>query len=144
MTEHYLFFERGTLSTKAQQICTHEIFDVDAMQTMTQKARGVGTIVLYAIRSGSGARERVELVDVGQFREGVAALNRVSQAARENLRMKQQTQHVNYTGVSGVATSPSPPQMDLNAELEKLANFKERGLLDDEEFAAAKRKLLGL
>lgn len=72
LTEHYLFFERGTLSTKAQQISTHEIYDVDAVQTMTQKARGVGTIVLYAIRSGRGTRERVELVDVERFREGVA------------------------------------------------------------------------
>ncbi|OKH66966.1 hypothetical protein EB74_02605 [Mycobacterium sp. SWH-M5] len=148
LTEQYLFFERGTLSTKAQQISTHEIFDVDATQTMTQKARGVGTIVLHAIRTGSGVRERVELVDVERFREGVAELNRVSHAARENLRIKQQTQTVNYTGVPGApASSPAPaatPQVDLNAELEKLADFKARGLLDDEEFAAAKRKLLGL
>jgi hypothetical protein len=148
LTEQYLYFERGTLSTKAQQISTHEIFDVDAMQTMTQKARGVGTIVLYAIRSGTGARERVELVDVEGFREGVAELNRVSHAARENLRIKHQTQTVNYTGVPGGPTPSTPaaatPAFDLNAELEKLATFKERGLLDDEEFAAAKRKLLGL
>ncbi|AKS32773.1 DUF2510 domain-containing protein [Mycolicibacterium goodii] len=148
LTEQYLFFERGTLSTKAQQISTHEIFDVDATQTMTQKARGVGTIVLHAIRTGSGVRERVELVDVERFREGVAALNRVSHAARENLRIKQQTQTVNYTGVPGApASSPAPaatPHVDLNAEIEKLASFKERGLLDEEEFAAAKRKLLGL
>lgn len=148
LTEQYLFFERGTLSTKAQQISTHEIFDVDAMQTITQKARGVGTIVLYAIRSGSGTRERVELVDVERFREGVAELNRVSHAARENLRTKQQTQTVNYTGGPGAppssSTSGVTPPIDLNAELEKLASFRERGLLDDEEFAAAKRKLLGL
>ena len=30
------------------------------------------------------------------------------------------------------------------AELEKLATMKERGLLSDEEFAAAKRKVLGI
>ncbi|OMC36581.1 hypothetical protein A5740_06200 [Mycobacterium sp. GA-1841] len=148
LTAQYLYFERGTLSTRAQQISTHEIYDVDAMQTMTQKARGVGTIVLYAIRSGSGTRERVELVDVERFREGVAELNRVSHAARESLRTKQQTQTVNYTGLAGAPTSQAahagPTQMDLNAELEKLASLKERGLLDDEEFAAAKRKLLGL
>jgi hypothetical protein len=75
---------------------------------MTQKARGVGTIVLHAVRSGSGVRERVELVDVS-------------------------------------APAPAPaPAVDLTAELERLASFNERGLLDDEEFAAAKRKLLGL
>lgn len=115
---------------------------------MTQKARGVGTIVLHAIRTGSGVRERVELVDVERFREGVAELNRVSHAARENLRTRQQTQTVNYTGVPGAPTSsPVPtatPHVDLNAELEKLADFRARGVLDDDEFAAAKRKLLGL
>jgi len=32
----------------------------------------------------------------------------------------------------------------VSAELEALAGLKERGLLTDEEFAAAKRRLLGL
>lgn len=71
LTEQYLFFERGTLSTKAQQISAHETFDVDAMQTITQKARGVGTVVLDAIRSGGGTRERVELVDVERSAKGL-------------------------------------------------------------------------
>ena len=42
LTEEYLFFEKGTLSTKSQQIRVHEIFDVDATQSMTQKASGCG------------------------------------------------------------------------------------------------------
>ena len=148
LTEQYLFFEKGTLSTTSQQISTHEIFDVDATQTMTQKARGLGTIVLFAVRSGSGMRERVELVDVEHFREGVAALNRVSHEARERLRVKQQTQTINYTGFAGApsASTPSAPaaQLDLTAELAKLAALKEQGHLDDDEFTAAKRRLLGL
>ncbi|GAC69201.1 PH domain-containing protein [Gordonia soli] len=151
LTEEYLYFERGTLSTRAQQIRTHEIHDVDANQTMTQKARGVGTIVLFSIRS-TGARERVELIDVENFREGVSALNRVSHEARERLRTKQQTQHVNYSGFHPTPTSPAhstpsvdaAPKVDLNNELARLVAFKDQGVLDDEEFAAAKRKLLGL
>lgn len=144
LTARYLFFERGTLSTKAQQISTHEIYDVDAVQSITQKARGVGTIVLYAIRSGSGTRELVELVDVEGFREGVAELNRVSYEARENLRMRQQMRTVNYAAPAAVAPPADAGRGDLIAELEKLANLKERGILDDGEFAAAKRKLLDL
>lgn len=151
LTSDYLYFEKGTLSTSAQQILTHEIYDVDARQTMTQKARGVGTIVLFAVRSGSGVREMVELIDIANFREGVTTLNRVSHEARERLRLKNQTQHINYTGlptapvpVAAAPASAAEPAVDLNAELAKLASFKEQGILDDDEFAAAKRKLLGL
>jgi hypothetical protein len=51
------------------------------------------------------------------------------------------------------ATKPPAPQVappaprathDLTGELEKLGNLRERGLLSDEEFTAAKRKLLGV
>ena len=37
-----------------------------------------------------------------------------------------------------------PSQKDIATELEKLAALKEKGILNDEEFAAQKAKLLGL
>src|SRR5262245_50373983 len=44
------------------------------------------------------------------------------------------------------APAPAPaaaaPAVDLTAELQKLASLKEAGVLSDEEFAAAKAKLL--
>lgn len=155
LTAEFLFFEKGTLSTKAQQIRTADIYDVDAAQTMAQKARGIGTITLFAERGGSGEREKVVLEDVPGFREGVAAINDAAFTAREALRVRQNTQHVSYGGGSmpgfspAASPAPSTPAVasaggDLNAELMKLAEFKAQGILDDEEFAAAKRKLLGL
>ncbi len=62
LTPEYLHFESGTLRTNAQQIRTHEIHDVDAKQSMAQKARGLGTITLWADRSGG--REEVKLEDI--------------------------------------------------------------------------------
>lgn len=43
------------------------------------------------------------------------------------------------------AQAPAPPAggVDVVAELQKLASLKEAGVLSDEEFAAAKAKLLG-
>jgi len=43
------------------------------------------------------------------------------------------------------AQAPAPPAggVDVVAELQKLASLKEAGALSDEEFAAAKAKLLG-
>lgn len=152
LTAEYLFFEKGMLSTKAQQIRTADIYDVDASQSMAQKARGLGTIKLYAQRGANGEREEVLLEDVPGFREGVAAINRAAFAAREALRVRENTQHVNYAGaapaVSHAPAAPAPasaqPAVDLNAELAKLGELKAQGILDDEEFTAAKRKLLGL
>jgi len=40
------------------------------------------------------------------------------------------------------AAAPAAPAVDLTAELTKLASLKEAGVLTDEEFAAAKAKLL--
>ncbi len=40
------------------------------------------------------------------------------------------------------APAPAAPAVDLTAELQKLASLKEAGILTDEEFAAAKAKLL--
>lgn len=154
LTPEYLHFESGTLRTNAQQIRTHEIHDVDAKQSMAQKARGLGTITLWADRSSG--RERVLLEDIPNFREGVNAINDAAFKAREGLRVRQQTSHVNYQGTSFPPSAPAAPvaapaqsapvsaASDLNAELERLAGFHQSGVLTDEEFTAAKRKLLGL
>ena len=45
------------------------------------------------------------------------------------------------------AAAPAPaaePQVDAVAEIERLGALKDKGLLSDEEFAAAKAKLLGI
>ena len=41
-------------------------------------------------------------------------------------------------------TSTAAPAQDVNAKLQKLAEFHKSGVLTDEEFAAAKKKLLGI
>jgi Short C-terminal domain len=42
------------------------------------------------------------------------------------------------------AAAPAPAQADPNAELQNLANLHTQGVLTDEEFAAAKAKILGI
>lgn len=148
LTDEYLIFEKGTLSTRSQQIRVHEIFDVDASQNMTQKARGVGTITLWARRPSGD--ERVMLEDIPNFREGVSIMNRVADEARQRILTRQNTQHLNYTGnpVGVAAAAPATPAAEpgggLNAELARLAEFRDQGILSEEEFSAAKRRLLGI
>lgn len=147
LTAEYLVFEVGTLSSKGQQIRTREIFDVDSSQSMSQKARGVGNITLWARRATGD--ERVVLQDIPNFREGVTLINRISDEARHAQQLRERTSHstVSYATQSQpqpVAAPAAAPAQDLNSELERLASMKAQGVIDDEEFTAAKRKLLGL
>ena len=146
LTPEYLYFESGTIRTNAQQIRTHEIYDVDAKQSMAQRARNLGTITLHAKRADDSI-ETVVLEDVPSFRDGVTALNNAAHQAREALRVRETTSHVNYQSAPFTPAAPTAaasPAWDLNAELERLASFHRSGVLTDDEFTAAKRKLLGL
>lgn len=151
LTERYLFFERGALRTNAQQIPVDEIFDVDATQTMTQKARGVGTITLRVQRP-SGI-ESVRLEDIADFRDGVTALNRASTERREELQRQKNAQTLRHdVGASpmmGPTSEPSGAVLrasstdEVLSQLERLAKLLEVGALTQAEFDAKKTDLLG-
>ncbi|WP_255546609.1 SHOCT domain-containing protein [Glaciihabitans sp. dw_435] len=145
LTADILSAEVGVVSMRGQQIATHEIHDVDFTQGMAQKMRGVGTIVLTAIRSVG--REQIYLEDVPNFREGVQAINTAALGARDSLRVKEQTTNVNHAGTAPgvpVIAAPAAAAPDFMSELAKLAAFRDQGVLTDDEFTAAKAKLLGL
>ncbi|TGO05108.1 hypothetical protein SERN_1112 [Serinibacter arcticus] len=158
LTEHYLFFEKGALRTNAQQIPVHEIYDVDAKQTVTQKARGVGTITLFVQRSNG--REVVKIEDIAEFREGVSELNRVAHERRLVMQTRATTQTINYSGTplgavpgvggAGVSAPVSEPQQapapaaaeDVISQIQRLGSLHEAGVITADEFAAKKAELL--
>ena len=45
---------------------------------------------------------------------------------------------------AAAAQPAQPAETDVAAELERLAQLRQQGILDDEEFAAAKRQILGI
>lgn len=148
LTADFLYFEKGALSTRAEQIAAHEIHDVDASQTMSQKARGVGTITLHARRARGD--EVVRLEDIPEFRQGVTIINQTALDSRNALRTKEQTQTVNYTGGlptinagGGSAVQTPAAGDDLFGQLSKIADLHKAGVLTDDEFTSAKSKLLG-
>jgi uncharacterized membrane protein YdbT with pleckstrin-like domain len=53
-----LYFETGTLRTDAQQVPIRVVMDVDVKQSMVQKSRGVGDVIVHIERTG-GAIEKV-------------------------------------------------------------------------------------
>lgn len=161
VTADFLYVESGTFSTQAHQVKTAQIVNVEASQSMTQKARGVGSIMVTT----NGTPPRLEIKDIQGFREGVTIINKVALAARERTRLRdldeklqlnhqQQTLNINR----GEQTQSMTPRIaaeiaaqtaqsagvNLNEEIERLVSLRERGALTDDEFSAAKRKLLGL
>jgi hypothetical protein len=78
----------------------------------------------------------------------MAAGYRMGQAQAQQ-QMQAQTQHasVEQTNQQGVAetmaVSAPAPAKDLTTELQKLAELHKSGVLTDEEFATAKKKVLG-
>jgi hypothetical protein len=67
-------------------------------------------------------------------------------AYKAGQRRTQQSQSDDQAQAAPAAPAPAPASAppDSTAELERLAKLHESGALNDEEFAAAKAKLLGL
>lgn len=148
LTSHYLFFEKGSLRTDSQQVPIAQVLDVDLIQSMAQKARGVGTIRVQIQRPTRV--ETVLLEDVTEFREGVQKINETAHAARAAVQRAANTHH--YSGpvpgfqqpVQQQATAPAPAAQapDPIAQLKQLGELRDAGVLTEEEFQAKKADIL--
>lgn len=143
LTNDYLYFEAGGLKTQAQQVPTREIVDVDLRQSMTQKARGVGTLMVHVVRQ-DGTRETAQIIDIPNFRDGIDIINRVAEQARLRFSQEQRTQHVNYAGAGpqAVPAAPAPAVGGPLDALRQMAGLHDRGVVDDATFIAEVKRLL--
>jgi hypothetical protein len=81
-----------------------------------------------------------------------AVSNRVSRRQADRWSRQEYEQQAQYAPppqqqYAAPAPAPAPAEAggdDMSAELERLATLRNQGVLTDEEFAAAKAKLLGL
>lgn len=149
LTAHYLYFEKGTLRTDSQQVPVSALLDVDVRQSMTQKARGVGTVVVHIQRP-----TRVELValeDIPNFREGQRAINDTAHAARLAIQRNQNTmryegippmQHGSSRDVSEPAPAQPSSSVDPIDQLQRLGQLRDAGVLTEDEFQTKKSEIL--
>src|SRR4051794_37563654 len=54
LTPFTLHIERGLVRTDSQQVPLASVYDIDVRQSMTQKARGVGDVVIH-VNTGAHA-----------------------------------------------------------------------------------------
>lgn len=87
---YYLYAAKGALRTNAQQVPIAGVVDVDLRQSMTQKARGVYTVLVHAIHDGR--RETIRIEDI---RDGSNAQQAINQTARDaRLMLEHRTIHI--------------------------------------------------
>jgi hypothetical protein len=79
-----------------------------------------------------------------------AVSGRVARRQNERWEAQDQAEYEQQMGQQAMAQQqyaaqqPAQPASDPNAELQNLANLHTQGVLTDEEFAAAKAKILGI
>jgi hypothetical protein len=154
ITEDAVHFTSGIVSSREETVPLWAVRDVDFRQTMTQKARGVAdlhlkidpaagvygqdVLVLKAIHDGKSVRDLI-------LRQANAVRTYWNQH-RHDMEVERQR-----ASASQIFAPTQPPQGaptatgdsgDLMAQLTKLGEMKQAGLLSEEEFAAAKAKLL--
>ena len=71
------------------------------------------------------------------------AVGRHAASQQAATQQQQQAQAQPMQAAPAAPMAPVAPTKDVTAELQKLADLHKSGVLTDEEFAAAKKKLLG-
>jgi hypothetical protein len=74
---------------------------------------------------------------------GMRAGERRAEASQQQQQQAQQAQQQAYQQGQQQAAQTQAPQKDTIAELQKLSDLHMQGVLTDDEFATAKKKLLG-
>lgn len=143
LTRSHLMFERGLISTDAQQVPLRDVNDIDVRQSMTQKARGVGDVLIHVRRPGGV--ETVRMTDVSDPRGMQNAVNRVVAEARAALQRSQNTMTYQHS----MAPTYAPPAAPVAAstpdpmeQLRKLGELRDAGILTPEEFETKKAAIL--
>ena len=158
LTTDALHFASCVLSSREESIPLWAIRDADLVEPMFQKARGVSDLhlILDPQYRGSFGQEAVTLRSIRDGRAVREMILGQTNAVRRYWAEQQQRRTVEaaQAGAARLAFNESqfsqaaaPRQADGDDLLEKLTRLgelKSQGLLSDEEFAAAKAKLLGL
>lgn len=146
VTKWHLYFESGLLTTNSQQVPMHQVQDVDVKQSMTQKARGVGDVLIHVLTEQSP----VVMASVQDPKTVRDIVNRAAAEARAHYQRQQTTQYhhgaVPITPqhvAAPVASTPAASGPTLIEQLKDLASLRDAGVLTEDEFAAQKAKILG-
>ena len=147
LTRHFLFVERGVLSTDSQQVPIAHVVDVDLRQSLVQKSRNVGSVAVHV--QGARGPETVVLEDIAEFREAQRIINQLANEARLALQRNANTHRYEaiHTASATPHARPAPSAAPADSEalmvqLRQLGELRDAGVLTEEEFTAKKADIL--
>jgi hypothetical protein len=141
ITTEYVYVESGMIGSKEEQIPLWAIRDVDVRQSIVQKTRGVGDLLIRAEHNDYTGKSSFVLLSIENPKDIRNLVNDHSKIARD-LRLKQM-QSVNYTGSNPVQVTTAPNAgIDPIERLQKLGELLKAGILTQDEFDAQKSKIL--
>jgi hypothetical protein len=146
LTEDALKFASGVLSSREEQIPLWAVRDADVQQGLAQKARGVGDVRLALDQSNPFGQTSVLLKAIRDPRVVRDLIIRQANDVRKQWADHEHQRQLERAGAGAAHVVVGPTSTggdDLLDRLSKLGEMKANGLLTDEEFAAAKAKLLG-
>lgn len=156
LTEDGLYFASGILSTKQEILPLWTVLDVNLTQGPTQRLRKVGDLLLKLDPDGAKIYGHLNpiLKSIPDPQTVRSLILRQANEVRNYWNDWRQGRAVEQRRAGAVhinnpPQSPSEPAAgsepndDFMAQLAKLSEMKEAGLLSEEEFTAAKARLLG-
>lgn len=149
LTPWYLYWETGYLTTNGQQVPLFMVFDVDIRQSITQKARGVGDVVIQA---GQYSCTITSIRAPQQFRD--VLMRTVHQAVAHHRSQTNTSTHLIANLPPPQPIAPPAPTRPIEsaptrtssdeifAQLRQLGELRDAGIVTPEEFEAKKAELL--
>lgn len=138
LTPLMLLIDRGLVRTDSQQVPLVGVQDIDVKQSMSQKARGIGDVVLH-VNTGTHA-EKVTLESIKEPKQVRDYINGIVADAKR-WQVEQGRSHV-VVGQAPAPVAAPPAAGGMVEQLKELAALRDAGVLTDEEFSAQKARLL--
>jgi hypothetical protein len=167
VTEDAIRFSSGVISTREEVIPIWLVIDADITQHITQRVRGVGdlTLRLDPAHAGKFGEKEIVLDSIENPSDVRDLILRQANTVRRywsqhhyqrDVELRRASANSTNLVVPNMVAAPAPVPVqapapaleaapvgdDLMAKLVRLGEMKTAGLLTDEEFAAAKAKLL--
>lgn len=143
INDRFVVITDGLLSSKTRQIPLYCVLNVEVRQTIVQKARGVGDIVLTLDDELAGQTAILE--SVNDPKSVIPLINPVIKAARDRRSFGQGEVGAGAVQPGVVLAAGGVPvagQQDLISQLARLGQLRDTNLLTEEEFEQAKKRIL--
>jgi hypothetical protein len=156
LTTHHIYFERGGITgTRQEQVPLINVQDVDVSQTLIQKTRKIGNLLVH-IRRPNGMTDTAVFDSISEPERVRDLINQtvhqVRVAAHQRQLAEQRDLNVHRFETEGSRSLPAtlsgtPPQPATDPDktmemLERLGRLRDAGVVTPEEFEAKKKDLL--